>query len=236
MGHTIVTNQRPAPIFTVFHWLLGLLCVLLLGCQADIRRPNEQNPYYQQGMALLKSSRYEEAARAFERCLQYSPESYQAHLQLAILCEDNLRDLPRAIVHYRAYLEQAPDEDAREKARLLLERAEETYYFDLREKFEAPPARPPPAALEPPSIKGLAEPPPPPSQIDTRPAESPPPAPEPTPLKTYTVQAGDNLTRIARKVYGPDGSQRWRDIYQANRHVLDSPDDLQVGQVLTIPR
>ncbi len=49
----------------------------------------------------------------------------------------------------------------------------------------------------------------------------------------YTVQANDSLSKIAADVLGePD---RWEDIYNANRKVLDHPDQLKVGQRLTIP-
>lgn len=51
--------------------------------------------------------------------------------------------------------------------------------------------------------------------------------------KTYTVQAGDNLTRIARAQLG-DGD-RWRELFETNADRLDSPDDLYAGQTLRLP-
>ena len=48
-----------------------------------------------------------------------------------------------------------------------------------------------------------------------------------------TVEKGDSLTRISRKVYGR--TALWETIYQANRDKLSSPDDLKVGMVLAIP-
>ncbi|MGJ3241578.1 MAG: LysM peptidoglycan-binding domain-containing protein [Opitutales bacterium] len=51
--------------------------------------------------------------------------------------------------------------------------------------------------------------------------------------ETYTVQNGDTLSAISRKVYGT--SARWMDIYQANRDRLASPNSLSAGQVLRIP-
>lgn len=52
--------------------------------------------------------------------------------------------------------------------------------------------------------------------------------------ETYTVAPGDTLSRISNNVFGT--SARWRDIFEANRHILSSPDDLRVGQVLRIPQ
>lgn len=51
--------------------------------------------------------------------------------------------------------------------------------------------------------------------------------------RTYTVQAGDTLSRISSKVYGESG--RWNEIFQANSDQLPSPNALKPGQVLRIP-
>jgi len=53
------------------------------------------------------------------------------------------------------------------------------------------------------------------------------------PRRTYTVQQGDSLFRIAMKSYG-DGT-RWKDIQQANNHLIDDPKKLRPGMVLIIP-
>ena len=47
---------------------------------------------------------------------------------------------------------------------------------------------------------------------------------------TYTVQAGDSLSKIGAK-YGVS----WQKIFEANRDKLDDPDEIQPGQELTIP-
>ncbi len=51
--------------------------------------------------------------------------------------------------------------------------------------------------------------------------------------RTYTVQRGDTLGLISRKMYGT--SSRYMDIYNANRDRLSSPNSVSVGQVLIIP-
>ncbi len=51
--------------------------------------------------------------------------------------------------------------------------------------------------------------------------------------RTYTVERGDNLVDIARKMYG-DG-RKHQDLYEANRGVMHNPGDLQPGMVLVIP-
>jgi len=49
----------------------------------------------------------------------------------------------------------------------------------------------------------------------------------------YTVQKGDTLSGIARKIYGDDAL--WRTIQTANTHLLQSPEDLQPGMKLMLP-
>ncbi|MEP6742618.1 MAG: LysM peptidoglycan-binding domain-containing protein [bacterium] len=51
--------------------------------------------------------------------------------------------------------------------------------------------------------------------------------------ETYTVKAGDNLSRISKQFYG-DANEYMR-IFYANRDKLHDPDKIQVGQQLIIP-
>jgi nucleoid-associated protein YgaU len=50
----------------------------------------------------------------------------------------------------------------------------------------------------------------------------------------YTVKYGDTLSGIAEKMLGSQA--RYRDIYEANRDRMTSPDRLDVGKPLRIPR
>lgn len=51
--------------------------------------------------------------------------------------------------------------------------------------------------------------------------------------RTYKVQAGDSLSKIAKHFYGD--ASKYQRIFEANRDKLDNPDKIQVGQELTIP-
>jgi nucleoid-associated protein YgaU len=56
--------------------------------------------------------------------------------------------------------------------------------------------------------------------------------------RTYEVQKGDVLATVAKKAYGPVEGNRLvnvRRIYEANRAILKSPDEIFVGQKLVIP-
>jgi nucleoid-associated protein YgaU len=67
-------------------------------------------------------------------------------------------------------------------------------------------------------------------------ASSTAPAPEsraPEPTRTYTVVAGDSLSKIARRLYGD--AKLWSRLYEANRDQIENPDLIHPGQVLKVP-
>ncbi len=51
--------------------------------------------------------------------------------------------------------------------------------------------------------------------------------------RTYKVQPGDTLSKIAKQFYG--NANDYNRIFEANRHQLQNPDKIQVGQDLVIP-
>ncbi len=51
--------------------------------------------------------------------------------------------------------------------------------------------------------------------------------------RTYTVEKGDTLSRIAKEMYGDAG--KYPAIFEANKPMLKDPDKIYPGQVLRIP-
>jgi len=51
--------------------------------------------------------------------------------------------------------------------------------------------------------------------------------------QSYTVVAGDSLSKIAKKFYG--NANAWNTIFQANKDKISNPDMIHPGQVLRIP-
>jgi nucleoid-associated protein YgaU len=49
----------------------------------------------------------------------------------------------------------------------------------------------------------------------------------------YTVKSGDTLGKIAKHFY--EEPKKYTQIFEANTDILDHPDKIEVGQVLTIP-
>ena len=52
--------------------------------------------------------------------------------------------------------------------------------------------------------------------------------------QTYTVKAGDTLSKVSKQFYG--NANDYMRIFYANRGQLHDPDKIQVGQELTIPK
>ena len=51
--------------------------------------------------------------------------------------------------------------------------------------------------------------------------------------RTITVQAGDSLSKIAKRELGD--AEKWHAIYAANRDTIKNPDLIHPGQVLNLP-
>ena len=51
--------------------------------------------------------------------------------------------------------------------------------------------------------------------------------------RTYTVAAGDSLSKIAKNFYG--NASQYMKIFEANKDKLSDPDKIKPGQVLVIP-
>jgi nucleoid-associated protein YgaU len=65
-----------------------------------------------------------------------------------------------------------------------------------------------------------------------------PPKPRIPVIKKYKVVSGDNLSKIAVKMYGAEEGNRYvniNKIFGANKNILDSVDDVRIDQVLIIP-
>ena len=51
--------------------------------------------------------------------------------------------------------------------------------------------------------------------------------------RTYTIEKGDTLSKIAKDQLGH--ASAWKQIFEANRDVLDDPDRIFPGQVIKLP-
>jgi len=56
---------------------------------------------------------------------------------------------------------------------------------------------------------------------------------EPRTTVTYTVKPGDSLRKIAKEFLGAE--RRWKEIYEANKEMIQNPDLIYAGQNFYIP-
>ena len=204
--------------------LLYLLLLCITSCFSNDRTQlNEENPFYIRGLQLQEEGEYRNAVETFLQCLRVSPGSYKAHLQLAIIFEDSLDDLPRAIVHYNTFLKSIPSDDPHLYAENWLHRAENRYYLLLRTKFEIIDNHDSQNLRLGEVVKNEGN-----EQTadNTHNALSQP--------GIYVVKEGDSLNRIAKITLGD--SQKWTLLFELNKDVLSSPEQLSIGQELRIPR
>jgi nucleoid-associated protein YgaU len=61
----------------------------------------------------------------------------------------------------------------------------------------------------------------------------PQPVPARAATRTYTVQPGDSLSKIAKHFYG--NANEYLRIFEANKDTLNDPNRIQIGQELIIP-
>jgi nucleoid-associated protein YgaU len=79
--------------------------------------------------------------------------------------------------------------------------------------------------------------------IDPAPKPAPEPISDPVPVveveeenrstRTHVVAKGDTLSSISIKHYGV--SNRWQEIYEANKEAIPNKNNIKIGTVLTIP-
>jgi tetratricopeptide (TPR) repeat protein len=191
----------------------------------------------------------------YQRALDKKPTLARAHLELGSIYDQSQGDYVRAIYHYERYLELQPEAEKKDLVHDLILRARISFAASLPDKsneavkqiailkqeitalqqelerYSSAPRATPSATA--PTERAAA--------ASSAGAATSSAANAPVPavavamtMEPYVVVSGDTLSRIAAKVYGD--SQRWQEIYDANRAVLPKPQSIRVGQTLQIPK
>lgn len=90
--------------------LLLCSCVCLSGCflWSGSSLDEHKDPNFLAGLSRKRAMNYSGAAEAFEKALEANPRSASAHLELGLLCYENLGDFAAAIYHFERYLKLNP--------------------------------------------------------------------------------------------------------------------------------
>ena len=224
------------------------LCIALLslcGCGKDTQSSEakeERNPLIKQGQAYMEIKDYNKAEDAFKKAIENDPGMARPYLDLATIYHQYKPDYIKSIFYYDRYLEMRPDSEKAEFIKEQIQKVHKALYNDIltrsgayqlknecdrlqKENTELKRQ----LAAQPRSSTGTA------SQksvTQTVPKSAKPSASTSADQQIYTVVAGDNLTKIAKKFYG---NEEYEAIYEANKDRMKSPSDLRVGQTLVIP-
>lgn len=246
-----------------FTYFIVTLVFAMLLTSCDDGAPNEsRHPLYVKALNQKEKGKYPESARTFEEYLKVNPDSAKTHLELATLYDDNLKDSLLAVYHYRRYLELEPNSQEKDNIETWLKGAEKEYYdhlkmnyidSDLKKELEALRDREKRYVALLTQLKkeneNLK------SQLnmktaaspdvqeiklkDASPAEIAVPVTPPEPKKKeipefYVIKQGDTLTKISRDIFGD--IKYYKLILDANKDILSSETQVQIGQKLKIPK
>ncbi|MCX6986460.1 MAG: LysM peptidoglycan-binding domain-containing protein [Lentisphaerae bacterium] len=245
----------------VFSFIVSVAFILLLASCDEGGSNENRHPLFKKASNLKEKGKYSESAKAFEEYAKVNPDSAKTHLELAILYDDSLKDSFLAIYHYRRCLELEPNSQDKTNIEAWLEGAEKEYYDqlrmnhpdnDLKKELEALREREKRYVtvltqmrkeneslknqlnLKPADSLAVQET----RQNDTAPAETAVPATSPAKKKEipefYMVKQGDSLSRISREIYGD--IKYYKLILEANRDIISSETQVQIGQKLKIPK
>ena len=232
--------------------ILSVVVLLVSSCSNfEDSGQEENNPAFEKGRSYLKVGKQEEALDEFLSITRRMVKCPKSHLEAGrlFLSVKSRKDPVSAIYHFRRYLMLEPESREAPKVKQLIVSAEKEIirrlpgkpyagYLDsleqqeenIRLRREIADLR---ARLGIPLSSSVSPVTPPASPVlSTVRAALPTPA-VPSKAQTYVVQKGDNLYVISRKFYG-DSSQIDR-IFQANRNVMSSKNNLKIGQILRIP-
>lgn len=99
--------------------LLLFACIGLNGCFPSTGGSfdEQRDPNLLSGLSRKRGMNYPGAAAAFEKALEDNPRSASAHLEMALLCYENLGDFAAAIYHFEKYLKLNPKSNRTDSVR-----------------------------------------------------------------------------------------------------------------------
>jgi tetratricopeptide (TPR) repeat protein len=204
------------------------------------------NPYFAQAEKFESEENYNAAIDQYEKALQANPAVVKAYEKMGDLYSEKLGDPVSAIYCYQKYLRARPNIDNKELVSNNLEKARHDFALTLPPNATAgevgaqpgvtgPAAAPAPGGMNMTVTVPAAGP-----AAAPAPVSTPAPAPAAAPAaghgaRTYVIQKGDNLWKIAHQFYPGDVKGGVEKIKQANPEAAANDRGLKLGATLIIP-
>ena len=220
-------------------WPMIALLLVLTGCDTETLSQDEREEKIRrviEARELMKAGQYADAETRFKQALLENPTIARPHLDLATLYQQHIINYVHAIYHYDRYLELRPTSEKRglvEQQRMkvaqllantLLKNTPQVQALaEENRQLKNELMRLRGNTLERESVRRSPE--------NVNPSTEEKSANKD--VRIYHVEAGDTLSKIAKKFY--NDATLWDLIYQANRDALQSPSGIRVGQTLVIP-
>ena len=176
----------------------------------------------------------------YESVLDGSPGSAEVHYRLALLYDDKMNDPLDALHHFKRYLTIAPDGARANDVKNFMKRDELALLTNLSGDTVVPRAEGARLRNENLALRKQLED----ERVLARGASIESKAHDKhakansakksgAQKRSYVVKSGDTLASISRKFYKTSG--RWKKIRDANADKIDDPQNLKIGETLTIP-
>jgi len=224
----------------VSRWsLLAIGIVLLPGC--DRLFPQNGQDALNMAREKEKEGDYQDAVRWYEASLDGTPQTAEAHYDMALIFDDKLDNPVAALDHFQRYIDLAPtgphaadassfaDQDKFKLVNILSKgnfmpqqdaARLKNQNLDLQKELSD-------ARKEIADMRAMSR-----ESPGSR-AGDPIQKPIPAGARTYTVESGDTLRSISRMFYKTGA--RWQEIQDANFGPIDGTVKLKVGMTLIIP-
>ncbi len=229
-------SRASEPIFSAAFCASRVLVVVLLGSAVSCDRmvTTRKAQLIKDADAKVNSGEYQKAIELYETALDGSANSADVHYRLAVLYDDKLNEPLHALHHFKRYLVLAPSGPRANDVKNFMKRDELALVTSLSgdsvlTRAEAAGLKNENLALHKQIEEARAH-----SAgtaIDTQTKKNA--AKSPGGSRSYVVRRGDTLASISRKFYKT--SAHWKRILDANRKTVDDPENLKVGETLTIP-
>jgi hypothetical protein len=178
----------------------------------------------------------------YESTLDGSARGADVHYRLALLYDDKMNDPLNALHHFKRYLTLAPDGAHANDAKNFMKRDELALLTNLSGDTVVPRAEAARLRNENLTLRKELE-----DQRvlahgtstenkklhEKRTEKATAAGKAGSHGRTYVVKSGDTLASISRKFY--KSSARWKKIRDANADKIDDPQNLKIGETLTIP-